>query len=322
MAQAPFVIQPRLTAIAMAYRNQAMIADLLLPRISVDSPAFKYSRYTVSEGYTIPDTRVGRKSQVNQIDWTANEVTDAVSDFGLEDAIPNFDMMAAQAAMTTQGVMPIDPEARAAQLLEDLVQLDRENRAATLLTTLNTYPAANRTTLSGTAQWSDFANSDPVTAINNALDIPLIRPNVLWLSQLVWSRLRMHPRITAAAMPSGGNASVGGMLATRQQVADLFELDEVVVGQSFLNIAKPGQTPTYNRVWGRNAGLIYRNPQVLSVTDSVTFGFTAQWGSKVAGTIETSEIGLRGGVKVRVGESVKEVVSANDTGFFWQNAVA
>lgn len=322
MAQAPFVIQPRLTAIVMTYRNQALIADSILPRLQVDSPSFKYSKYSLADGFTIPDTRVGRKSGVNQIDWTASETSDFTVDYGLEDAIPNFDIMAAQAAMTTQGVMPIDPEARSAQLLEDLVQLDRENRVATLMTTLGTYPAANRSTLSGTSQWSDFTNSDPVQAILTALDVPVMRPNVLWFGQATWTKFRSHPKVTAAIFAMGGNATGGGSVVSREAVAALFELDEVMVGQSFLNSAKPGQSATLARTWGKHAGLIYRSPMLLSPLNNISFGFTAQWGDKVAGTMVDTSIGLRGGVKVRVGETVKEVVSANDVGYFFQNAVA
>jgi len=323
MANAPFVVQPRLTAVALTYRNQDLIADLVLPRLRVDSPTFKWSKYALADGFTIPDTRVGRKSGTNQIDWTASEQSDSVIDFGLEDAIPNFDIMAAQAGMSVQGVMPIDPEMRSTQLLTDLVQLDRENRVASLMTTLGTYPSANRTTLSGTSQWSDFTNSDPVQAILTALDVPVMRPNVLWMGQATWTKFRSHPKVTAAIFAMGGNATGGGSVVSREAVAALFELDEVVVGKSFLNSAKPGQTASLARTWGKHAGLIYRSPNLVSPINNITFGFTAQWGDQVAGTIaEAPNVGLRGGKIVRVGESVKEVVAANDVAYFWQNAVA
>jgi hypothetical protein len=34
------------------------------------------------------------------------------------------------------------------------------------------------------------------------------------------------------------------------------------------------------------------------------------------------KLGLRGGVRVRVGESVKELVIAKDLGYFFENAIA
>src|SRR5258705_9190403 len=117
MSQAPFVVQPRLTAIALAYRNVRFIADSVLPRVPVDSQTFKYSTFTKEDAFTVPDTKVGPKSRVNEIDWTANESTAATQDYALEDAIPYFDVQAAQAAQAAQGVTPIDPEARSTELI-------------------------------------------------------------------------------------------------------------------------------------------------------------------------------------------------------------
>lgn len=318
MAQTPFVIQQRLTAITLAYRNTAFVADSVLPRIPVAGSAFKWSKYTLADAFTIPDTRVGRKSAPNRIDWTATEQTDSTADYALDDAIPQSDID--NAASTP---MPIDPEARSTELLSDLVALDRENRVASLIFALGTYPAAQRTTLAGTTQWSDFTNSNPVDAILAALDACLIRPNVLVLGQAVWTKLRQHPKVTAAVYPAGGNATAAGAPVARQAIADLFELDEVVVGQSWYNSAKPGQNASLSRLWGKHAALIYRAPQVISPTGTITFGFTAQWGQRIAGTIANDpNIGMRGGTLVRVGEAVKEVIAANDAAYFFQNAVA
>lgn len=323
MSQAPFVIQQRLTAITLAYRNQAFISDLVMPRVPVDSSAFKWSKYTLADGFTIPDTRVGRKSAPNEIDWTATEQTDSTIDYGLDDRIPQADIDNARAAQAVQGVMPIDPEARSTELLTDLIALDRENRVASLLFALNTYPAAQRATLAGTTQWSDYANSDPVQAIIAALDVCMIRPNVAVFGQSTWSKLRTHPKVTAAIYPNGGNATGGGTPVSRQAVADLFEIEEVLVGTSWYNSAKPGQAASLSRLWGKHASFIYRAPQVVSPTGTVTFGFTAQWGERIGGNIGNDpSVGLRGGSRVRVGESVKEVVAANDAAYFFQNAVA
>lgn len=324
MPQAPFTIQPRLTAVSLAYANQSFIADSVLPRLMIDIQSFKWSKYTLADGFTIPDTRVGRKSAPNQIDWTATEQTDSTSDYALEDAIPQADILNAAAAQAVAGMMPIDPEARSTQLLTDLIALDRELRVATTMTTLGTYPAANRATLSGTSQWSDFTNSDPVQAILTGLDACIMRPNVLVMGQAVWSKLRTHPKVTAAVYPTGGNATGGGSAVSRQALADLFEVEEVLVGASYYNSAKPGQTASLARVWGKHCSAFYRAPNMMTPTQNMmAFGFTAQFGQRVAGTIERDpNVGMRGGVRVRVGESVREVISANDVAYFWQNAVA
>lgn len=321
MSQAPFVVQPRLTAIALAYRNARFIADAVLPRVLVGSQQFKWSKYALADGFTIPDTKVGRKSKPNEIDWNATEQSDATVDYGLDDLIPKADVESANAAQTAQGVRPIDPEARSTTLLSDLVALDREQRVANLFFTLANYPAANRTTLAGATQWSD-ATSDPLGAILTALDACVVRPNRAVFGQATWTKLRTHPKVTAAVYPGGGNATGGATAVSRQAVADLLELENIEIGAAWANSAKPGQAPTLARLWGKHAAFYYQAPTV-ETTDDVTFGVTAQWGSRIAGTVENDpSIGLRGGTRVRVGESVKEVILANDAAYFFQNAVA
>lgn len=322
MSQAPFQVQPQLTAISLLYKNRDFIADSVLPRVPVASQSFKWSKYTLADGFSIPDTRVGRKSKPGQIDWTATEFTDSTVDFGLDDSVPGADILNAQAAQKFYGVSPIDPLAHSTMLLSQLIATDREARAAALVFALATYPAANRTTLSGTSQWSDYVNSNPVSALMNALDIPVVRPNTLVLGQPVWTVVRQHPKVTAAAFPMGGNALGGATVAQRQALADLLEIDQVIVGPAWSNTAKPGQTPILARLWGKHAALIYLAPNV-ETTNDVSFGVTAQWGDRIAGTIANDpDIGIRGGTRVRVAESVKEEVLANDAAYFFQNAVA
>ena len=53
----------------------------------------------------------------------------------------------------------------------------------------------------------------------------------------------------------------------------------------------------------------------------MTFGYTAEFENRIVGTIQDDpDIGLRGGIRVRVGMSVKEKVIAGQLGYFWQNA--
>ncbi|MCL5459899.1 hypothetical protein M3M33_14780, partial [Loigolactobacillus coryniformis] len=86
----------------------------------------------------------------------------------------------------------------------------------------------------------------PYTAFMTAFDAMLMRPNVVVMGRRVFSRLRVHPRITAALAPSGvGNtptSGAGGRPATTQALAELLEVDRIIVGESWVNSAKPGQT--------------------------------------------------------------------------------
>lgn len=236
MANAPFPIDPDLTSLVIAYRNEAMIADQVLPRVRVGKQEFKYFKANLVDGFTVPDTRVARKGTPNMTDTGGTEVTDSTVDFALRDAVPLADVQNADSRW--------NPLARAAAYLADLIALDREVRTATLLTTLANYPSTQRATLSGTSQWSDFTNSDPIGAITGALDGVVMRPNVMVIGRLAWTKLSQHPRVVKAVY---GYANDSG-IATRQQIAALFELNEVLVGEAFLNTAKRGQTPSMGRV--------------------------------------------------------------------------
>ena len=306
----PFPVNPVLTAIAIAYRNPdiALIADDVLPRTPVQQE-FKYLKYALADGFTVPDTTVNRKSTPTEVDFAAIEIIDKVVDYGLDDIIPREDIDA-----DNQG---IDPMGMAVSYLTNLINLARERRVAALVFNPASYAPGLSVTLSGTDQWSDQEDSNPVVAISDALDIPIMRPNIAIFGQQTWTKLRQHPLLVQAVK---GTAQGAGII-TRQEFADLFELQQVLVGAGFANTAKKGQATALARVWGKHAAFIYRD-RASGPQGGVTFGFTAAWGNKIAGHIDEPKLGLTGSVRVRTGERVKEVITAPDVGFYFQNAVA
>jgi len=317
MSTAPFPITPEMTAITLAYKNTSLIADDVLPRVSVGTQEFKYPSYTKSEQFTLPDTKVGRKSKPNEVEFTATELTAKCDDHGLEDPVPQEDIENANNVARITG-KNYDPLGRANEGLTNLILLAREVRAANLLFAAANYGSGNKTTLSGNSQWSDFTNSNPVDAILAALDACIMRPNLGIFGRATWTKLCQHPKIVQAIM--GNNTTVG--IVTRQQVAALFELSNgIFVGEGWLNTAKKGQTPSMSRVWGKHSLFMYQDKQA-DTTGGITAGYTAQWGSRIAGANPDPNIGLRGGQRVRVGESVKELLVASDICYFFENAVA
>jgi len=310
MATRPFPVDARMTAIALAYRNPdvSLIADQVLPLTPV-AQEFKWLLYDLAQGFTVPDLKVGRKSFPTEVEFTATEQTDKVVDYALDDFIPNEDLEA-----DNQGV---DPRGTAVAYQTNLLNLAREIRVANLVFAAGTYGSSNKATLSGTSQWSDTTNSDPVAAIGDALDIPIYRPNVAVFGQAAWTKTRRHPKLVQAIK---GTAQGAGMVS-RQEFADFFELAEVLVGAGFVNTAKKGQTASTSRVWGKHAAFLYRD-RAAGPQAGVTFGFTAQWGGRQSGSIPDPKRGYNGGELVRVGERVKEVVCAADLGYLFTNAVA
>ena len=304
----PYPIDPALTAIAVAYRNQDYIADFVLPRIRVSKQQFKFMSYATDTMFNVPDTRVGRRSKPNEVTMDGTEITDSTEDQALDGGVPVADMENADERY--------DPLGKEVMLIQELLALAREKRVATIVFTAATYPSGLKTTLSGSSQWSD-TTSPIITTINDALDLPLMRPNKLVFGQQVWTKVRSHPQIVEAAL---GTAAKQGIVS-RQAVADLFEVKEVIVGSARGNAAKRGQAANLTRLWGKHMAAIYEAP-VPDAKDVVTFGGTFQWGDRIASQWEDKNMGMRGGTAVRTGESVKERIIADQCAYFFENAIA
>ncbi|MEX1120865.1 MAG: phage capsid protein [Balneolales bacterium] len=304
---------PELVAISIAYQNTRLIADKVFPRKPVGKEEFKYYKFPKGSFITVPDTTAGRKGKLNEVNFEAEQVTDSTVPHGLKAPVPQSDIDNAP-----DGLSPLNITTEG---LRDLVLLDREVRCANKAFDADEYAADNKVQLAGTDQWSDYANSSPIDDIETGLNVPMIRPNKLLIGQAAWSVLRQHPEIIAAVNKNDGDKG----LATKAAVAELFELDEVIVGQGWVNIAKPGQPVNKVRVWGKHTLLFNDNATATPTLGlGMTFGFTAQHGDPVAGTVPVpgGDMGLDGGVNVINGEKVKELIAANDLGYFIEDCVA
>ena len=136
----------------------------------------------------------------------------------------------------------------------------------------------------------------------------------------VWSKLSSHPKIVNAV--KGGTQTSG--LISREQFLELFSgegIQDLLIGDAMVNTAKPGQPVNLQRAWGKHIAMLHLNSMASIEQGGITFGATADYGGRIAGRIEDKDIGLQGGVRVRTGERVKELIIAKDVGYFIQNAV-
>ena len=307
---APFPVTPELTAIAIAYRNPdlALIADDVMPRTRpVGTREFRYTVYDLSN-FKRPDTRVGRRGQPNQVSFGATEETAAVLDFGLDDPIPQTDLDQASR-------MGRDLLGESTEYIMNLVKLDREARVADMVQNTANYGTGCSTTLSGKNQWSD-TTSTPLTALLEAMDVPFMRPNTMVISQAVWAKLRVHPQIVKSVYPLSGEGVV-----TRQQLADLLEIQNIFIGSSRIDNTRKGQKPSLVQTWGKHCALLYLD-RTATTSRGVTWGMTVPYGTAIAGSRPDPDIGLYGGQIVRAGESLKELVTAKDAGYLFKDCVA
>lgn len=303
----PFPVDPVLTSISLAYKNPRYIADLVLPRVKVPAESFKYRIFDKETYLTVPETLIGRKGQYNEVELTFRQASASTTDYGLEQVVTLKDIETAK----TQNY---DPQQKAIEYLTELMALDREKRAAALIFNAQTYAAGQVKQLTNDQKFSNN-QSDPVNTIVTALDVPFFRPNLIVMGREVFSALSRHPKILRTVYP---NADGNGII-NAQQLAAILNVDQVLIGESKLNYAKRGSTQIGN-VWGNSLALLYIDPKA-GTQDMPTFGFTAEFGSRAGRVVFDPNTGKDGANRVKVSESLSELVVASDLGYLIQNAV-
>ena len=306
-SQRPFPVDTARTAIAIGYRNTELIADQVLPYETVPAEKFSYLKHKFADGFTIPDTKVGRKSDPNQVSFSAENLTAQVEAYGLEDFVPQSDIDNAPA--------PYSPVDRSVMGIIDLITLDREVRVANLVMTPGNYTTNKKAMTNNERFGTTNTGLDPYEVIAEAINAMLIKPNKSVMGAKLWNYLRKSESLTEAYF---GNASSGKVLK-KQEFCELFELNELLVGRSFVNTAKKGQAVSLANAWTTNLLLMNQN---TASTNSGTFGFTARYGNRIAATEQVSKRGLTGGVEIWAGEFVKELICSEPHGYLISNCIA
>jgi hypothetical protein len=109
--------------------------------------------------------------------------------------------------------------------------------------------------LSGTSQFNDYANSDPLsvvtTAKNTILNAVGVLPNLCIMDVQVWNVLRFHPMLLDALGYKWNRP--GGM--NQDEMARALGVDQVLFGSARYESAKEGQASSLQAVWGK--GIVF-----------------------------------------------------------------
>ena len=306
-------VSRRLSTIASAWKNQAYIAAMVMPIVMVNARHFEWRKFT--RDWKIPETRVGSTGEpvrVGQDSVLVNASTENHA-LGFEVPVEDVEDQRRQEATNQADIVGTETEATT-----DLLMLAQEQRVANIVQDTANYDTSLAATLSGKSQWS-HADSNPVKAIKEALSKVPIRPNTLVIGQEAFDVLCMHPRVAKLVHANDGDVA----LASPEQIARAFNLDHVLVGQSFHNTANRGQDESLARVWGKHAALLRvermpgtaRNPKPC-------FGLTAMFGERMVSTWMNHRGGAMGVLEGKVAEMCKEIVISKEAGYLFKAAVA
>jgi hypothetical protein len=174
-------------------------------------------------------------------------------------------------------------------------------------------------------QWSD-PNSTPIedvrTAKREVLGVTGFVPNKLTLGVAVYDALLDHPDIIDRI--KYGQTPGAPAMANEQILAQLFEVDEVLVSRAIVNVAPQGQAEDNGFIVGNNALLTYSPsaPSIFQPSAGYTFSWTGYLGAAPQGfrikrfRIERLEVD-----RVEVAMAFDQVIVGADLGFFFESAV-
>jgi len=254
-------VDAAMTQFSLEYRNSGFVADQVFPFTKVNKESDYYFVYG-REQYMIPETIRGPSSEYNRVSATLSTVQYSCQEYGLEIPIDDRERDNADA--------PLNPDKEATELATKLLLLAWEKRVIDIVT--STSLITQNTTLSGTDQWSDYTNSDPLGDIDTGAQTILKAigepPNTLIMGREVFDKLKWHPDITDLVKYTQK------AVVTPDLLASCLSLDRCLVAHSIYNTAKEGATESISFLWGKKALLAYIDPNagVRGMTLGKSFG--------------------------------------------------
>lgn len=303
--QQDVVVDPALGQVSVKYSNDTFIADQIFPQVKVMKQTGKYYVYDKAN-LRVPKTNRAAGSGANEVDYGLSTQSFICDDHALKEFVSDEIQEQAEAAL--------NPLIDATEAVTEMLLLDREVSAAALMT--NTSLLTQNTTLSGTTQWSDYANSDPIGDVRTARQTvhaaTFRKVNTLVLGKQTFDILVEHPQVIERIKYS----ALG--VVTAELLARLFQVEKVIVGEAGSNTAAEGQTDSLSYVWGKHAWLAYIAPRVG--LKMLTLGVTFTWKERMVKRWRDED---REGTYVRIGQdNYVQAFVASACGYYIKNAVA
>ncbi len=304
-----------LSNFAVEYSNKKFIGSLVAPFIPVNNKSDDYVIYNKADRFSLPLDIRGPKAPANQVDWGTSTGSYGCIDRALRDFLAD--------SIVANSDAGINPQQRTTQLVTDLILMNFEKRVVDLVTTYGNYGGSYKTTLSGTTQFSDYVGSDPIGVIDTAKEACFVEPNTIIMSKEVYNKLKRHPQLLDHV--KGGSTSADPAMAGIDVMKEIFEVDNVLIGEAKYNSAIKGQTATYASLWGKHVIVAYIDP-VVSL-NSVTAWATFRWTQMTTDLpykvrrYRDEELG-GGGEWIEVEMSVIEKAICTDLAYMIKDAVA
>lgn len=299
-------------------KNRAgFIAYQVLPIIGVSTGAGKFGRIPTEQLGKLANVDRNSSGGYNRINFTFTDDSYATQEHGLEGVVDqrNANLYANY----------FDAELATARLTLHSVLAKAEKRVADAVFNTSTWNGASLTTAVGTA-WSNKTTSSPVddvrTASQKVRDACGQYADTLVINRKVFRNLQDNTQVRERITSVGAGSPAKASDVTKEMLAQVFDVDRVIVADSAYDNAIEGQTTTFTDIWSASYAMVCILGMEGQGVEIPCIGRTFHWdadGSTPGGTIETYyEESVRGDV-VRVRHDTQEKIIYPETGHLLSN---
>lgn len=242
MAQLKAPVDKLLTNVAIMQKVKGAVAEQLLPQVKSAQYSGLLGKYGNSH-LRIENSIKGGRGKYRRVEPITRSTTQfLIEGHGLEGMVTKEDYANVET--------PFDAERDETIGLQSLLILEKEKLVADTLT--NASVITQNTTLTGSNQFSDYLNSDPISVLKTARKA--IRDGCGEIADTavmdydVFDALRYHP----AMLDQLGfkDNRPGGL--NYQEIASALGVRRLLVAEAKYNSAKEGQADSLSSVWGKH----------------------------------------------------------------------
>ena len=294
------------------------IATQVFPVINVQSQAGNFGKIPLEQLLQQRDTKRAPGSGYARGNWTFEPAVYATEEHGAEEPVDD-----REAKMYAEY---FQAEQISTMRAFSSVLRNAEQRVADAVFNATTWNGASLTTaISNEWDVNHTTNAVPITdveaAVQKVYDNSGLWPNALIINRKVFRNLRNLDQIIDRVESAGaGNPSKPSDI-TVQMLAQVFDLDYVIVAGTSKNNAKEGQAASPTQIWSSEYAMVCRVSTSPDMRDAC-IGRTFHWsqdGSSIGGTVESyRDERVRGDV-IRVRHDVDEVVLYPQAGHLLSN---
>lgn len=263
--------------------QRGFIALKVCPVVEVPVASGNFGIIPIEQLLQLPDDKRAPGSGYSRGKWTFRPDTYATQEHGVEEPIDDNELQ--------MYINYFSAEQIATRRAHNGVLLNMERRVASLLFDTSTWTGSSLTTAVSTP-WSTVASATPISDVEAAVQKVYLNsgiwPNSLVISRKVFRNLRNCAQIVDRLKYSG-LYNVDAKNLTAELLAQVFDLEQVIVANSAYNSAAEGQSASLASTWSDSyamVGYIHGGEDFKAPTIARTFHWSAD-GSTIGGTVET-----------------------------------